>query len=203
MKNKAVLILALMISVFLATPAFAVTVSLDPADQTIALGGPALVDINISGLGESGPDSLGAFVLDLTYDSAILSLDSVTFGMLLGDPDLFEADTYYDDLTAGYLYLDEVSWLSGGELNALQSADFTLATLAFTGIGLGVSTIDFGLVDWSDALGSPYLPAASVEGASVSVQPVPAPATLSLMLAGVSALALGRRRRKVTVKPRG
>ena len=103
------------------------------------------MDLNISGLGEFAAPSLGAFLVEVTFDDSLLTVDSVSYGLLLGDTDPFAFET--DILTtvgAGSVSLDEISFLFDFELDALQPESFTLATLSFTGDNAGISALGFG-----------------------------------------------------------
>lgn len=54
-------------------------------------------------------------------------------------------------VAAGSVSLDEASFLLDVKLDALQSDNFTLATLSFSGNNVGATTLGFGPVDLSDA----------------------------------------------------
>ncbi len=183
---------ALLIILLIATPALSLTLSLDPTYQTIPIGDTAIIDLNISGLGDGDPDSLGAFALNITYDETILTFDSVSFGLFLGDSTLGEADTFVDDSTPGLVYLEEGSWLYNWELDERQPASFTLATLTFSGIGIGSSVVGMEYVVLSEAFGL-QLPDPILNNANVA--PVPEPATVILLGTGiVGVLSLGRKK---------
>jgi hypothetical protein len=66
--------------------ASAVTLSLEPSSQDVGLGGTASVDLVISGMGDTGAPSLGAFLTEITFDPAILAFSGVDYGPFLGDP---------------------------------------------------------------------------------------------------------------------
>ncbi len=163
----------------------AISLSLDPVSQAILPGGTAAVDLSISGLAAGGAPSLGAFRVEVTFDPSILTFDSVAFGGFLGFPtDPFETDVFVDTTLPGAVLLDEFSFLFDFELDALQPDAFTLASLSFTGSGLGVGTLGYGLVDLSDGIGFTLTP--SLTTASVSV--VPEPGTFLLLASGIVGL---------------
>ena len=137
----------------------------------------------VSGLGDFGPPSLGAFIAEVTFDGNILSAHTPSFGAFLGDPsDLLETDIV--TIRPAVVSLDEFSFLSNSDLDALQPESFSLATLSFTGDSFGTSAQGFGLIDLTDATGSRIIDP-SIEAATVSVvqgttdgpSPIPLPAS--------------------------
>ena len=192
MKRMLILLVTILLLFWVGTAA-AVTLSLEPAFQNVEVGGTASVDLNISGLGDFAPASLGAFSLDLGYDSSILGFDSVSFGPYLGDETLFEADNYFDDSIPGSVYLDSVSFLFDFELDALQPGSFTLATLTFSALQVGWSDLTMDNVVLSDAFGYSFN---DVTVNNAAVAPVPEPSTWLLMAMGLVGL-IGARRKFV------
>lgn len=175
------------------SPALSITLSLEPVNQFVQIGDDVVLDLNISGLTGAGPDSLGAFTLDISYDDTILAFESAFFGSYLGDASLFEAGTYFDASIPGLLYLEEVSWLYDWELDMLQPDSFTLATLTFTAICLGSSEMEMKNVVLSDAYGF-VLPDSTLDNANVTV--VPEPATIILLGASLAGLGFFCRKSK-------
>lgn len=174
---------------------FGVTLSLDPSSQDIGVGDTVTVDLNISGLGGFVPPSLGAFLVEVTFDNSVLTFDSADYGPMLGNPvDLFETDIL-TTVAAGSVSLDEFSFLFDFELDALQPESFTLVTLAFTGLTQGTSALGFGAIDLSDAVGfmivDPILEASSI---TVKASSIPEPTMLLLFLSGLGGIAAVRLR---------
>ena len=183
-------------SVLVASPALAISISVLPAAQSAGVGDSVSVDLVISGLEDGGAPSVGAFDLDVTFDPLILAAGSVTFGAFLGDEALGEALTA-SSVSAGLIDLAAVSLLLPVELDALQPAAFTLATLSFTTLAADTSPLTLSQAFVDDAFGARL--AADTVGGSVTVaqavpQPVSEPATLLLVGVGVLAWRLRRRR---------
>jgi hypothetical protein len=113
--------LALAIVVFNPDHSHAVAISLEPSPETVSLGDPVSVDIVISDLGSSGPASIGAFDLDVTFDTGVLSFVDYSLGFLLGYVDLFEAvDLSLREYAPGTVNVAELSLLTPSELSFLQ-----------------------------------------------------------------------------------
>ncbi len=101
-------------------PSLAIAIKLIPDSATVVSGDLLGVDVVISGLGDGDEPSVGAFDLDVSFDSTIFSPTDVTFGPFLGDPDPFAFETLTDfNFLSGVVDLAEVSLLSPAELDAL------------------------------------------------------------------------------------
>lgn len=110
----------------------AVTLSLQPALQTASSGDIVSLDLVIDGLADTAPGALGAFDVDVIFDASVLTFQSYSLGLGLGDTLLLEAlDSSFGDIGGGIIDLAETSLLSPGQLDPLQSSSFTLATLDF------------------------------------------------------------------------
>ncbi len=178
----------------------AVLISIEPVSQEVTVGSPVAVDVRVSGLGDGTAPSVGAFDFTLTYDSDILCLISVVFGPFLGDPALFQAITTVDDTGPGSIRLVELSLLEADPvtcflcippfLDALQPANFTLATLTFDTLSIGTSLLDFSSVILSDAFGIGL----TTDIGNSSVSAVPAPSSLGMLVLGLTILVLMHRR---------
>jgi hypothetical protein len=182
--------LAVALSGLLGTPpARAISLDFVPASQTVGTG-PLSVDVAVSGLGAGIPPSVGAFDLDVSFDPLVLAPISVTFGSFLGDVTLGEALTSFT-LSPGVVDLAEVSLLLPVELDALQPASFTLATLAFNTLSTGTSPLTFSQALVDDAFAVRV--AADPSNGNVTVEatgPVPRPSGLLLLGWGLAAWAM-------------
>jgi hypothetical protein len=191
MKKLQFLVILVCFTSLLPGQALALSLSLSanpPVIKPTFPGNLTNVVLDISGLTAGGPDSLGAFDLDVTFDDSVLELHSVIFGTSLGDEGLGEAITFVDSSTAGVVGLDEVSLLFDFELDAIQGESFTLANIILRGIAKGSSNLGLENVVLSDAFGF-QLPDPTLQGANVSV---PEPATLFLLASGFAAMGLWR-----------
>lgn len=172
--------------------AHAASLSLVPGAVTTTPGGTFSINLVVTGLGDGGAPSLGAFDLDIGFNPADLSLVGVTLQAQLGDVGLGEAlDVSFGTLAPGWLNIAEVSLLSVGELDSLQGDTVILAALEFAASGLGAGdTTTVSILDvWSlgDAQGDP-IPVESLGGAVVTA--IPVPAALWLMVGAISCLGL-------------
>lgn len=191
--------IVVVVSMFLlfSQAAHAILISLDPADQEVALGDMLSVDLTISGLGEYESVSLGAYDLDILFDPSILVFDSVVFGSAL---DIWGFGTNVADAYiagSGVLDIFEISFDFEEDLNLYQPGSFTLATLTFGTIGSGTSFLNTSIDALVDASGWISL-GSDVENASISVvaaAPVPEPATLLLITSGLAGIGIFRRKK--------
>jgi hypothetical protein len=206
MKNKIKIslfaVLGLCILALTSTRVSAIVLGLEPASQNAVPGDPVSLDLVVSGLGAGGPDSLGDFDIDIFFDTSALSFTGYSLGAGLGDIGLFEAiDFSFGDLGGGMVNLAEVSLLLPFELDTLQAASFTLATLDFhvDVLAPGSQTpVDIYTV-W--AVGDGFGQALSVDGTNDAVvrnpaAEMPEPTTLSLIALGLVGVGLSKRSKK-------
>lgn len=162
----------------------AVELSILPSAVTVQQGNSVSVDLVASDLGSFSAPSLGAFLAEIIFDDAILNFDSVVYGGFLGNPGDPVETSIVTTTGVGLVSLDEFSLLLDFELDALQPDSFTLATLTFSGQGLGISALSIGTVDLSDAMGNTLTPTALNAGSIqvTSANGIPVPATAALIL---------------------
>jgi len=171
-----------------APPAGAISIALLPASADVAVGGGVDVDVVVSGLGAGVPPSLGSYDLDVTFDASRLTLDSLSFGALLGD------SLQSAVLGAGLVDFAELSLLLPAELDALQPASFSIATLHFTVSAAGASTVAVSQALAGDGFGRP-LAIDALGSATVTGSVVPEPGAAALFALG-TLLVLKRARPK-------
>ncbi len=170
----------------------AITLGFEPLFQKVSLGVSFDVALRIADLGDGAAPSLGVFDLDVTFDPTILGFSGVTYGdPLLGDQlDLFGLGSITATTpSVGTVNLFELSLDFPDDLDLLQAGSFTLATLNFDTLGIGVSPLGVSINALGDAYGDPL--SATVSPGSVSV---PEPSTLLLLGSGLAGLVWRRRR---------
>lgn len=183
MKNSLPYILVSgLLVLFTSFSAQAITLNITPSAQTIVVGNPVSVDLQISGLGHLSFDSLSVFDLDVNFDSAVLAFDNVSYGNQL---DLFGAGSIIETTSGlGFVNLAESSFNMPWELDDNQAGAFTLATLSFNTLALGTSSLVMSVNVLGDAWGD-ALTASVLNDGSVTV--VPIPGALLLLLSGLFA----------------
>ena len=187
-------ILALSIA---ATCANAASISIEPASQTTTVGSSLSTTIRISDLSAGSAPSLGAFDLNLAFDSAVLSFSGLSYGSGLDVLGLGSI-RFSDTSAPGVLNIGEISLDAEADLNTLQNGAFDLFTVTFQAIGAGTSTLNLQINSLADAAGLDL--SASTTNASVSVAPVPLPAAAWLLMSGLVGL-MGTARRRSLPSP--
>ncbi|MEJ2461970.1 MAG: PEP-CTERM sorting domain-containing protein [Candidatus Thiodiazotropha sp.] len=178
-------------------PVQAITIDLIPNYQELEVGTPLTVEIAISELTGGAAPSLGVFDLDLVYDATMLSFagaDGVNFGNQL---DLFDLGSVraIEDSTPGVVNLFELSLDLADDLDNLQLADFSLATLTFDTLIEGMSTLALSINALGDSIGAPLT--AQVNGVEINITAstqVPEPAPVLLLITSLAGLYWLRRK---------
>lgn len=178
--------------------ASAVSLRFQPASLTADTGDTLSIDLVVDGLTSGGPDSVGAFDVDLLFDPSALSFLSAATGVGLG----FSAEGY----TTGGGVIDgfATSLESDATLDLLQGSTVTLATLSFDVLNLpagSMTTLAINerdpLLFVSDGFGVD-LPISTVSNAVVSnpLSKVPTPGILALLSIGLATLSYIRHKAK-------
>lgn len=174
--------------------ASATTIAIEPGAPVVGLGDPVTAVISISGLGDSAPESLSIFDIDVSFDPTILSLTSVGFGGQLG----LSLASITEGL--GSVNLFELSFTSVSDLDTAQPGSFTLATLSFDTLAAGTSSLGLSTIQLGNALGNPIQAVAL--GSSVDVEvprdPIPEPTSVVVFLIGSLIVGVAVRRELFT-----
>jgi hypothetical protein len=183
-------VMSALATLLVASAAGATTIGFSPASQAGGIGDPVSFDIVVSDL---GGEIVSSYDLDVSFDETVLQADDVSFTTALGDPDFLEVLLGFDLTTPGLADLSGLSLLDDADLLALQGGDsVTLATLDFTVIGPGTSSLDFVFGTNSGITGA--------NGAFLDVTPVsgvlvPEPSSLLLLASGALLAATAARLR--------
>ena len=169
----------------------AAIISLDPSPVEGELFDSVFVDLVYDGTGAT-PEYIGGWDLDLSFDDSILSFVDVTL-----DPDfgLLGGVGLATDFGGGLVNLFDLSLLGSAALMGSQDLlgnMFVLATLEFTAIGLGDTSLSLFGNAFSDADGIATTPQLVDSRATV----VPEPGILPLMALSLLAMVVARRRRR-------
>lgn len=192
-----------------AADAEAIVIGLTPTSLSAAVGDGFDVDLTVDGLGNGTAPSLGAFDVNVSFDTAVLAFVGASFGPSLGDAFLGEAVTEVDASVPGVVNLFEVSFLEEDAatcvfclppfLNDIQTDSFVLATLSFTALAVGTSDLVPTGAILSDAAGI-SLADPTIASATFSISE---PSALALLLAGLAGLAVVARWQRARVPPCG
>lgn len=189
---------ALVIAGLLTANTYGISLEFKPVDQTVPLGAPADFQLVISGLGDGVAPSLGTFDITVSFDASILGINGVMFGdPLQGDQLDIEglgALFSYDDSLAGEVNQFEISIDSPETLADFQVDSFTLATVNFSTLALGKTSLDFTYVllgdENGDELTPSYLGSGSITVTSGTSTVPDAGASAALLMLGLSGASL-------------
>ena len=140
-------------------PADDVSVSLEPADATVGVGGETTFDVVVSGL---EGDGVGAF--DLTVSTDDIGIASITDATIVAENG-GEGST--DVTIAGD---GSSAQLQAYARDTADTGSVTVATVTLSGVETGATTVDLSVTAIGDESGINY-GVASATGANVEVQP--------------------------------
>ena len=153
MMNKKI-VFTLGLSTFLISQSsLAISLNFFPSSQVVELGDTVSVNLRISDLGEMSSPSLGAFDLNINFDSSIVDLTDVGFEdqlSLFNTPSLNFFIPENDRVN-----LVEISNNSPLELDMFQETYFVLASLDFNTVSSGSTLLTITDAILSDANGIP------------------------------------------------
>jgi hypothetical protein len=178
----------------------AATLSVVPTASAVTVGSSFSVTINISDLIDAGAPSLGAFDLDINFNSALLSYSGFSWGdNIHGDQlDLAQLGSFaqadVSQAALGKLNYFEISFDDVAALNNTQAGSFGLLTLTFNALTQGATPITLGVNALGDAYGNALT--AQISNANVNVNAVPLPSALSLFTSALIMMAGRARNRK-------
>lgn len=186
------LALCVLVVLGLVRPASSISIDLAPATVSPSVGDIFSMNVVISGLVPQGGarSEVGAFDIDLSFATSSVSLVSVAFGVLLGDPTSGEALTDLKPGT-GIINFAEVSLLPTATLDALQPDTFTLATVSFQATAAGTSTLSLSraVVANGGGGGLPIAVLGAAEVTASSPSAVPEPKGVLLFAIGFATVA--------------
>lgn len=193
--NRFSMLVLIGLSVSLSGHAWAVALSFNPSTSYVNIGDQVAVDIIVSGLGD---DDLSTFDFNVNYDPTILSFGGYSLGDGLGDLVSGDAvDWSLGDLGGGSLNLAELSWLFD---LSFQADTFTLATISFTGLAVGNSSLTFSPpIILGDSFGEPIDGVAGV-GSIEAGESVPIPEPGTMFLFGIGLVGIAAIRKKLLNK---
>lgn len=158
----------------------------------VALGNNINANVDISGLNGT---KAASFAIQIRFIPSVVSVQSVTFGTGLnnGSPlGSIQSWNVSNNILHALVDVKDISLL--GSL-ASQPTAFTLFTIAFKGVGPGISGLAFTQYDFTDQAGTAYFPA-MLNNSQITVVPEP---EFVATASGIGLLLLGgwrlRRRR--------
>lgn len=190
---------ALLLSLCVAPAANAFMLSLVPQSSSVTLGNVAWVDVIASGLTTGAAPSIGAYDLDVTYDTSLLGVAGVVYGF--GLDTIANGSLRLDDASVpGLVNVFELSFDSIATLHQNQLDTFRLFSISFNTLSAGTASFGLSINSISNAEGTGELSPDVLNGvASIEVTSpaVPLPAAGWLLAFALASLggsrALARR----------
>ena len=172
------------------TQAATASISLSPSNTSVSVSDTFTLDVVTT----AASNFIGAFDFTVSFGTAgVLALTDVSFSSALGaGASTFSALPNFGGVAVVF---------NTADIPLQASSPFTLATLSFTALAGGTTTVTLGSPTVGDFDGNAItgadlvLGSASVTVLGGNVSPIPEPATYALMLAGLGVLAWTARRR--------
>jgi hypothetical protein len=184
--KKQLVVLVLAISCLYSNVSRAALISVLPQQYQITKGQDLVVDIVVSDLGAGIAKSVGAFDLNLSFNTDLLSYNSISFGNQLdifGFGNGFGSLQYSAEDGVNGVNFGELSLYSAKQLNELQQGSFLLASLTLTSLAAGSSDLSLSILSLADAEGQAL--SSQIANASINIQAVPEPGVELLWLLGL------------------
>ena len=125
----------------------------------LIVGTPFTLTLRVVGLNPNGVDTVRGFHVILPFDNTLLRFDDLVLSDAFGQPDSNPGDNIADSqesagvlvVTPAEITLVQVSALSFDQLNTLQDESIVLATVQFTPLARGQTTLILSKADIVDA----------------------------------------------------
>ena len=201
MNEKILSFISIVLCFIFTTPSHANAIlTITPNTQSVSAGSPVFFAVNISGLGSG--IALGAYVLDIGFDSTLLSFSQAAFGdPVLGDQlDLLHTGLNAPTATSsqGNINLIEFSLDDPTTLITQQASNFTLAVLSFTSLSQGTSPITLSVNSLTDA-NATDIESSTLNGSvtiNSTLNTISEPEAILLLISGGLAFLLQQRRNR-------
>lgn len=190
----------IVLGISLSLTANAITIDLIQNQTQLNPGDTLAVDVRISGLNDTNTPSLGVYDLDFSYDANLFHLNNIVWGdSTLGNQlDLGGFGSLQEiNVGSGWLNLFELSFDNTSNLDLFQAGEFTLFSVLFNAIDIGVGNFSLTANTLGDAFGNNFSVDA-ITGTQVIVDStsVPEPSSLLLLLSMLGVISLRSLRTK-------
>ena len=182
------------LAVLFSCDTFAININLVADKSNLNVGDTLELQVRVTGLDDHTAPSLGVYDVNLGFDTALFSLDTVHWGdPVLGNQlDLAGFGSLQDSsLNASWLNLFELSFDSIADLDLLQAGDFTLFSVLLTAQAIGEGNFSLWINALGDASGNVL---AAIEPNEIAVNvggvEVPEPSSFLLLLGALAIFAL-------------